>query len=68
VFVIRVRTMVTVFALLISALLLPGAARAATPTASLAASWTGPLSTSGRYVVDASGSRWTSLRISWHRW
>ena len=57
--------MVTVFALLTSVVLLPGAARAVTPTAALAASWTGPLSTSGRYVVDANGDRFKLIGGNW---
>ncbi|MEZ0113791.1 endoglucanase [Catenulispora sp. EB89] len=65
----RVRTVFMSLALLTSALL-PGPAHAAKPvaatgTASLAASWTGPLSTSGRYVVDATGNRFKLIGGNW---
>lgn len=63
--VIRVRIVIMSLALLASALLLPSAARAATPATSLAASWTGPLSTSGRYVVDATGNRFKLIGGNW---
>jgi endoglucanase len=42
----------------------PGGAR--TAAADLAASWTGPLSTVGRYVVDAEGRRFKLKSGNWH--
>lgn len=39
-------------------------ATAATPTA--AADWTGPLSTRGRYIVDADGNRFKLRSANWH--
>lgn len=73
----RVRTVISAFALMTSALLVPGSAHAApaasnAPTApmantasSLSASWTGPLNTSGRYVVDATGNRFKLIGGNW---
>ena len=51
----------------------PAAARSADATArplaltgaQLAASWTGPLSTSGRYIVDAGGNRFKLMAGNW---
>ncbi|ACU69794.1 glycoside hydrolase family 5 [Catenulispora acidiphila DSM 44928] len=70
---IRVRVLIALLALLTCAVLLPGSARAASrlpsaaavPAGSLAASWTGPLSTSGRYVVDANGNRFKLIGGNW---
>ncbi|MER7762773.1 cellulase family glycosylhydrolase [Streptomyces sp. NPDC097619] len=42
----------------------PGAASGA-PAGSLAASWTPPLSTRGRYVVDAEGRRFKLASVNW---
>jgi aryl-phospho-beta-D-glucosidase BglC (GH1 family) len=75
----RVRATIASLALLTSALALPGSAHAApgvaapasaslptaTTASSLAASWTGPLSTSGRYVVDATGNRFKMIGGNW---
>jgi len=76
----NVRTIVSTFALLGTALFpsahlpsapFPSSAAHASPggpaatATSLAASWTGPLSTSGRYVVDANGNRFKLIGGNW---
>ncbi|GAA2035137.1 hypothetical protein GCM10009839_39740 [Catenulispora yoronensis] len=73
----KVRSILCSLALLGSGLFAPGlsvsaasAASAASsvapsPGSSLAASWTGPLSTSGRYVVDANGNRFKMIGGNW---
>ncbi|HVK22831.1 MAG TPA: cellulase family glycosylhydrolase [Actinokineospora sp.] len=49
----------------LAAVLAPTSPSAAAQTSDLAASWTGPLSTRGRYVVDADGDRFKLKSGNW---
>ncbi|MER5325930.1 glycoside hydrolase family 5 protein [Streptosporangium roseum] len=62
----RTRAFLALLAAALSSLAaLPQPAAADTPTP-LAASWEGPLSTKGRYVVDATGKRFKLQSGNWH--
>ncbi|MEV4181971.1 cellulase family glycosylhydrolase [Streptosporangium canum] len=62
----RARALLAVLATALSALtVVPDPAAAGTPTP-LEASWEGPLSTQGRYIVDAAGKRFKLRSGNWH--
>ncbi|WP_214322618.1 glycoside hydrolase family 5 protein [Nonomuraea sediminis] len=62
----RIRALLAVLATALSGLAaVPAPASAAEPTP-LAASWEGPLSTRGRYIVDATGKRFKLQSGNWH--
>ncbi|WP_433225678.1 glycoside hydrolase family 5 protein [Microtetraspora malaysiensis] len=63
----RTRALVAVLAAALSGLAVaPRSAAADAPTTPLAASWEGPLSTQGRYIVDATGKRFKLRSGNWH--
>lgn len=62
----RIRALLAVFATALSGLaVVPDPASATEPTP-LAVSWEGPLSTRGRYIVDATGNRFKLRSGNWH--
>ncbi|MGW5685587.1 glycoside hydrolase family 5 protein [Nonomuraea sp. NPDC003754] len=62
----RIRALLAVLATAVSGLaVIPSSASAAEPVP-LAASWEGPLSTRGRYIVDATGKRFKLRSGNWH--
>ncbi|MEU7897449.1 cellulase family glycosylhydrolase [Nonomuraea sp. NPDC049152] len=62
----RIRALLAVFATALSGLaFVPDPASATEPTP-LAVSWEGPLSTRGRYIVDATGNRFKLRSGNWH--